>query len=392
MQKDENIEQLLTRGVENVYPSKEALKNVLATDKKLKIYYGIDPTGQLHLGHAIQLKKLRQFQDMNHEIVILIGDFTARIGDPTDKLATRQQLSREQVEQNAKNYKQLIGKIMDMDRENIQFVYNAEWNNALKPEDLLNIASNFTVSQLLERDMYQQRLKSNKEIYLHEFLYPMFQAYDSVAMDVDMEIGGNDQTFNMLAGRTLVKRMKDKEKFVLTTKLLTDPTGKKMGKTEGNIIPLDASANEMFGGVMSWPDEIIISGFELLTEVPENEIEQMKTEMPDKLNPRDAKIRLAKEIVTCFWGSDEAEKAEKYFVETFSKGETPADVKKFKPQNYDISSILVESGLVESRSEARRVIEQGGVKLNGEVVRDFDAQVNPGAVLQKGKIFFLEIE
>jgi len=392
MQKDENIEQLLTRGVENVYPSKEALKNVLASHKKLKIYYGIDPTGQLHLGHAIQLKKLRQFQDMNHEIVILIGDFTARIGDPTDKLATRQQLSREQVEQNAKNYKQLIGKIMDMDRENIQFVYNAEWNNALKPEDLLNIASNFTVSQLLERDMYQQRLKANKEIYLHEFLYPMFQAYDSVAMDVDMEIGGNDQTFNMLAGRTLVKRVKDKEKFVLTTKLLTDPTGKKMGKTEGNIIPLDASANEMFGGVMSWPDEIIISGFELLTEVPKNEIEQMKTEMPDKLNPRDAKIRLAKEIVTCFWGSDEAEKAEKYFVETFSKGETPADVKKFKPQNYDISSILVESGLVESRSEARRVIEQGGVKLNGEVVRDFDAQVNPGAVLQKGKIFFLEIE
>src|SRR3989344_5956540 len=268
------IEELLTRGVEKIYPSKGELEKVLKSGKKLKLYNGIDPTGaHLHLGHMVVLRKLRQFQNLGHETIILIGDFTARIGDPTDKSSTRYRLTKKQVEENSANYEKTIGKLLDLSRSNIRLLHNAKWTNKLTPEDMLDLASNFTVSQLLERDMFQERIKTGKEVFLHEFLYPLFQAYDSVTMEVDLEIGGNDQTFNMLAGRALIKKLKSKEKYVLTTRLLTDQSGKKMGKTEGNLIALDEEPKEMFGKVMAWSDEMIALGLELLTDTPMHEIQ-----------------------------------------------------------------------------------------------------------------------
>src|SRR3990167_7970672 len=251
---EKKIDELLTRWVERVYPDKTTLEKVLISGKKIKLYYGIDPTSStLHLGHLVQLLKLRKFQDLGHEVIILIGDFTAQIGDPTDKQTTRKPLTHKQVLENAKGYKNQISKILDLKKLNINFISNAKWTNKLTPEDILELASHFTVSNLLTRSMFQERIKAGREVYVHEFLYPIFQAYDAVTMDVDLQIGGNDQMFNMLAGRDLMRRKKHKEMFVLTTKLLVDPTGKKMGKTEGNMITLNDSANNIFGKIMSWP-------------------------------------------------------------------------------------------------------------------------------------------
>jgi len=206
----EKIEEVLTRGVQNIYPSPKSLEAVLKSGKKLRIYNGIDPTGKLHLGHAVVLRKLRQFQNLGHEIIVLMGDFTATIGDPTDKKSTRQPLTRKQVLNNAKDYKKQVGKILDLKKANVRFLHNEKWTNKLKPEDLLELTSHFTVARLLERDMFQERIKEGRDIHVHEFLYPIFQAYDSVIMDVDLEVGGNDQTFNMLAGRDLLKKMRNK--------------------------------------------------------------------------------------------------------------------------------------------------------------------------------------
>jgi len=391
------IEEVLMRGVENIYPNREALEKVLMSGKKLRIYNGIDPTGKLHIGHGVVLKKLRQFQNLGHEVIVLIGDFTARIGDPTDKSAARKKLAKAQVEKNAANYKKLIGKILDLKKANVRFLHNEEWTNKLKPEDMLELASYFTVSRLLERDMFQNRLKEGKEINAHEFLYPIFQAYDSVTMDVDMEIGGNDQTFNMLAGRTLMRKMKNKEKFVLTTKLLVDPTGKKMGKTEGNTINLDEAAEEMYGKIMSWPDELISVSFELCTDVPMAEVEKIKKEIAGKnVNPRDLKMRLAFEVVKIYHGEKKAKAAEEYFVKTVQKKEAPEKISNFQfpISNANIAELLVEVKLAASKGEAKRLIEQGGVKIDGNVIKDINKIVEittNGVLLQKGKRGFARV-
>lgn len=391
------IEEILTRGVENIYPSKQALKDILVSGKKIRIYTGIDPTGKLHIGHGVVLKKLKQFQDLGHEIIVLIGDFTARIGDPTDKLAARRQLTEQEVEKNSAGYKQLIGKILDTKSANLRFLHNEEWSNKLKPVDMLELASNFTVAQLLERDMFQERIKAGKQICAHEFLYPIFQAYDSVTMDVDMEIGGNDQTFNMLAGRTLMKKMKNKEKFVLTTKLLTGPTGKKMGKTEGNVVNLDENPEDMFGKIMSWPDSLIAIGFEICTDVPMERVKQAEKDMQSgKLNPRDAKLDLAQEIVKIYHGEDEAKKAREYFVNTFSKKETPDEIKEVKIEKEKIAlvDILIMSENAKSKGDARRKIEQGGVEIDGQKITDWKMELDKSyndKVIKVGKFGFIRI-
>ena len=390
------IEEILTRGVEKIYPGKEELKKVLLSGKKLRIYNGIDPTGKLHLGHSVVLKKLRQFQDLGHEVIVLIGDFTARIGDPTDKLASRKKLSEEQVKKNSANYKNLIGKILDLTKSNIRFLHNEKWTNKLKPEDMLELASYFTVSRLLERDMFQERIKQGKEIHVNEFLYPIFQAYDSVTMDVDMEIGGNDQTFNMLAGRTLMKKIKNKEKFILTTKLLVDPAGKKMGKTEGNMINLDENAENMYGQIMSWPDELINLGFELCTNIPTEEIEKNKKELKSKkLNPRDAKAKLAKEIVALYHGKPAAQKAEKEFNRIFKKKELPSEIPSIKiaAKNINILDLLVKTKLASSKAEAKRLIEQKGVKIDDEIQEDWrkNILIKSVMIIQVGKRKFVKI-
>ncbi|MDP3874987.1 MAG: tyrosine--tRNA ligase [bacterium] len=353
---NKEVEEVLTRGVERVYPDKSTLEKVLMSGKKIKLYYGIDPTGStLHLGHLVQLLKLRKFQDLGHEVIILIGDFTAQIGDPTDKQTTRRPLTHKQVLENAKGYKKQIGKILDLKKSNVRFVHNEKWTNKLTPEDMLELASHFTVSNLLTRDMFQERIKAGREVYVHEFLYPIFQAYDAVTMDVDLQIGGNDQMFNMLAGRDLMKRKKHKEMFVLTTKLLVDPTGKKMGKTEGNTITLNDSANNMFGKVMSWPDSMIPLGFEICTSLDFGDFAKEK--------PRDQKMKLAYEIVKIYHGEDVAENAQTNFEQTFSKGGVPKDIETIRvKKNTPLVESLLKQGLVSSKSEFNRLNKEGAIK------------------------------
>lgn len=389
------IDEILTRGVENIYPTPEFLRNLLSSGKKLTLYLGIDPTGKLHIGHSIPLRKLRQFQDLGHEVIVLIGDFTAQIGDPTDKTATRKKLTRQQVLANAKDYKKLIGKILDLTKLNIRFLHNEEWTNKLKPVDMLELASHFTVQQLLERDMFQERIKQGKEIYLHEFLYPMFQAYDSVTMNVDGEIGGNDQMFNMLAGRTLMKKIKNKEKFVLTTKLLEDPTGKKMGKTEGNMIALTDQPQEIYGKIMSWPDSMILVGFEILTDAPTAELPTLKKRLV-KENPRDLKMELAKEVVKVYWGEKAAIGAQAEFQKIFQQKQLPTEIKKVLINDKDgrigVLDLFVQAGLAKSNSEVRRLINEGAIKIDRERVVNIGEVVKipkEGLLLQKGKKDFV---
>ncbi len=389
--KEQLIEEVLTRGVEMVYPTTDALRDVLRSGKKLRIYNGIDPTGQLHIGHGVVLEKLRQLQNLGHEIIVLIGDFTATIGDPTDKLATRQPLTRKQVLANAKNYKKIIGKILDTKRSNVRFLHNEKWTNKLKPFDMLDIASHFTVARLLERDMFQARLKAGKDIHVHEFLYPIFQAYDSVSMDVDMEVGGNDQTFNMLAGRTLMRKMKGKEKFVLTMKLLVDPNGKKMGKTEGNMVNLEDSPSEIYGKVMSWTDGMIVPAFEIATRVPMEKIVEIKKDLAGGVNPKTLKMLLAYTLVELYHGTKAADIAQEQFGQVFSEGQKPADIEIKKVKSSVITEILVETGLASSLSEARRLIEQGGIKIDDQKVTDTSATVAKGSIIQKGKRYFIKV-
>ena len=382
------IKEVLTRGVENIYPNRKALERVLKSGKKLRVYNGIDPTGRLHLGHFVVLRKLRQFQELGHETIVLIGDFTATIGDPTAKYAARKTLTRRQVLAYAKTYKKQIRKILDFSKPNVRFLYNEEWTNKLKPADMLALASKFTVARLLERDMFQKRIKASRDIHVHEFLYPIFQAYDSVTMDIDLEIGGNDQTFNMLAGRTLMKKMKNKEKFVLATKLLVDPAGKKMGKTEGNIVGLDEKPDKMYGEIMSWPDEIINIAFELCTDTPMIEVKKIT-------NPRDAKARLAKEIVAVCHNKKAAELAEKEFNKIFREKKLPSKIPsiRIKEKYLNILSLLVKTKLSSSRAEAKRLVLQKGVRVDSRIEGDWQKviEVKSGKVLQVGKRKFVKI-
>jgi tyrosyl-tRNA synthetase len=392
------IEEVLSRGVANIYPDKKSLAERLASGQKIKLYCGYDPSGpSLHLGHMITLKKLSQFQKLGHEVIMLIGDFTGMIGDPTDKSAARKKLSREEVLKNSANYQKIVSRFLDFSGQNpAKILYNSQWNDKLTFKELIELASNFTVQQMLAREMFQKRLEDKKPIYLHEFLYPLAQAYDSVAMDVDLEIGGNDQTFNMLCGRDLMRTMKNKEKLVLTLKLLTDSEGKKMGKSEGNMVELDEDPNQMFGKIMSWPDELIIPGLELLTDISLSEIEKIKEGMQNgKINPKNAKAGLAKEIITICHNKDLAFLAEKEFEKIFKAKEIPSEVEEVEvsEEKINIIELLVRIGLAESKSEAKRLISQGGLKIDGETEKDWQKmiKIKKGQIFQAGKRKFKKI-
>ncbi len=391
------IEELLTRGVENIYPKREFLEERLKKGDELTIYLGIDPTGPcLHIGHAIQLMKLRQFQQLGHKVILLMGDFTGMIGDPTDKSATRKQLTYEQVRENLKNYKEQASKILDFEGENpVDVRFNNDWLGKLTFKEVIELAAEFTVQQLLVRDMFDKRMKEGKPIGLHEFLYPLMQGYDSVAMDVDVEVGGSDQIFNMLAGRTLMKSLSGKEKVVVASSLLADPTGVKMGKTEGNMITLIDSPQDMFGKVMSWTDGMILGGFELCTIVPMEEVDKIKKELEGGMNPRDAKMHLAREIVTLYYDEKAAKQAEEEFKNIFQKGGKPDEIelKKLSQTKWKLVDLLAETGLTSSKSEARRLIEQGGVRVNDEKVSDkeMEVEIKKETLLQVGKRKFLRV-
>lgn len=360
----EKIKELLTRGVETVIVQKE-LEEKLNSGKKIRLYLGVDPTGpEIHLGHAVILWKLKTFQELGHEVILLIGDFTAKIGDPSDKKAIRQPLTDKEIKENMRGYKRQAEKILDFKK--VRLKYNSKWLKKLNFEDVLNLASKFTVGQMLERDMYQSRIKNNKPIGIHEFMYPLMQGYDSVAMDVDLEVGGNDQTFNMLAGRTLQKAYNEKDKHVLAVKLLVGTDGRKMSKSYGNTIPLESTPEDMYGKIMSMRDEMMPDYFLLTTHLPENEIEEIL-----KSSPRDAKARLAREVVALYYGESKAKEAEEEFEKVFKNKELPSNIEEFKlkDRNLDLVDTLVETKLASSKNEAKRLIEQGGVHKDGDIIR-----------------------
>ena len=386
------IDEVLTRGVETYVP-KEGLKERMKSSKKMKIYLGCDPTSSLiHLGNAVPLRKLRDFQNLGHEVIFLVGSFTALIGDTSDKDAMRKPLTPEEIEQNFHTYKQQASKVLDFSRAKI--MYNGDWLSDLSFKNIVELAQKFTVQQMIERDMYQKRLQAGKPIGLHEFLYPLMQGYDSVHMEVDMEIGGNDQLFNMLAGRTLLKIYKNKDKFVLTTPLIEGLDGRKMSKSYGNTINLTDEPKDMFGKVMSMKDELIIKYLTICTDMPVKEIDAIDVELKNGANPRDAKMRLGQEIVTLYHGAEAATQAQKEFINMFQKGGLPDEIPEFKMSGErNIIDLLELCKLIETRAEGKRLIQQGGVKIDDKKIDDISKTVHlkKGMVIQAGKRRFAKI-
>ena len=376
MTKDEQIEQVLHKGISEILPSKAFVETALRGTKKLTIYAGFDPTGDtLHIGHAIQLRKLRQFQDLGHKIIFLIGDFTARIGDP-DKLAVRKPLTEKEIKRNLKQYKKQASKFINFGGKNpAKVLFNNKWLGKLKFADVLNLASQMTVDQMLKRDMFVKRHTEGKPIYVHEFMYPLMQGYDSVVMDVDGEVGGNDQLFNMLAGRTLMRQMKNKEKFVITMKLLEDNTGAKMGKTTGNMIAFTDSPKDMYGKIMSWTDGMIVPGFELCTDYTMSQVNAIKLELESGVNPRDIKMRLAFEIVKSATSEKDALAAEESFVSAFQKQESVGEIDEVTGNGRTLEEVLVSEGIVESKSALRRLMDAGAIS-------NFDTKEKIGDIKQ----------
>lgn len=401
--KEEQIDELLSRSVAEVLPSKAELKKLLLSKKKLRIYIGTDATGtSLHLGHATNYMVLERFRKLGHEVIFLIGDFTARIGDPTDKEAARSQLSREEVKKNVRTWLKQIEPIIGLnDKKNpVKVLYNHDWLSKLTFEDVIKLASNFTVQQMLERDMFEKRMKEEKPIYLHEFFYPLMQGYDSVAMNVDIEMCGNDQKFNALVGRTLLKKLKNKEKFVFITTLLENPvTGEKMmSKSLGTGVFLDETAENMYGKLMAQADENIPQLFTDCTYVPMTEIGDIKKQLAKgKVNPRDIKMRLAREIVTIYRGAKAAEKAEEEFKRVFQEKQLPSDMPEVKipKEGMLVTELLVAAKIAASKSDAKRLIEQGGVRMNDEKISDVYAllalEKGETRVLQSGKRHFVRV-
>jgi tyrosyl-tRNA synthetase len=394
-EKNGSIEELLTRGVEQVIV-RQTLEEKLKSGEKLKLYMGIDPTGsQIHLGHTIPLRKLRDFQRLGHQVIFLIGNFTALIGDTSDKDSMRPVMSQEEIEENFKTYKQQASKILDFDK--IEIRYNADWLSKLSFTEVVKLAQQFTVQQMIERDLYQKRLQAGKPIGLHEFLYPLMQGYDSVAMDVDLEIGGNDQTFNMLAGRTLQRTYNHKEKHILTTRLLEGTDGRKMAKTYGNVINITDTPTDQFGKIMSMADHLIVPYFTLCTDVTLQEIGEYEKAMASGENPKNFKILLAKQIVTQYHDKNAADQAAKDFEEVFSKGGKPEQIEvvEFDSGKFKIFAILEELGLAESRTKAKTLIEQGGVRIDDEKITDMEAivdiKVGKKMLFQVGKRKWLEV-
>ena len=363
MEKDEKIELLLTKGVSEILPGREYLEKLLKGKQRLTIYMGVDPTGPtLHIGHVIQLRKLRQFQDLGHHIIFLMGDFTARIGDPTDKMATRVQLTEKEVKKNLKLYKKQASKFIRFSGPNPARVkFNNKWLGRMKFADVLELASHMSVDQMLKRDMFAKRIEEEKPIYIHEFMYPLMQGYDSVAMDVDGEVGGNDQLFNMMAGRTLLKKMKNKEKFVITVKLLADTTGEKMGKTTGNMIALSDEPRDVYGKVMSWTDGMIVPGFELCTDYTPTQVATVADELAKGINPRDIKMRLAFEIVKSYTDVLQAQKAEEAFVATFQKRDEVVGIKEVAGRGMTLEDVLIAHDIVASKGGVRRLADAGAI-------------------------------
>ena len=396
MGKIEDALEIIKRGSDEIL-LEEGLIEKLKTNKPLVIKAGFDPTApDLHLGHTVLINKLRQFQDLGHDIHFLIGDFTGMIGDPTGKNITRKPLTREQVLENAKSYKEQVFKILDEEKTTV--VFNSQWMAKMDAADLIKLAANQTVARMLERDDFNKRYSSGQPIAIHEFLYPMIQGYDSVVLNADVELGGTDQKFNLLMGRELQKSHGQTPQVILTMPILEGLDGvQKMSKSLNNYIGVSDAPDEMFGKIMSVSDELMWRYFELLSFRAMTEIEQFKTDIENGTNPRDIKFILAKEIITRFHDAAAAEKAQQNFIDRFKKGKMPDDIEEFEMQSTDgslgIAYILKGSGMTSSTGEAIRMVKQGAVKIDGEKVTDTRMAIenNTTKVYQVGKRKFAKV-
>lgn len=384
------IEELLTRSVANIISNKNVLAGKLMSGKKLNIYLGIDPTStKIHLGHAVVLRKLNQFALLGHNVTFLIGDFTALIGDTSDKDSERPALTIKEIEENFKTYKKQAQKLLDFSK--IKVRYNSEWLKKLNFEDILKLTQHFSVGDFAGRELIKKRLSDNKRVGLHEFLYPVMQGYDSYFMDTDLQIGGTDQTFNMQAGRTLIKDLRNKESFVLTTAILEGTDGRKMSKSWGNAIWLDDTAFDMYAKVMAIKDELIINYLLLATNLSLEEIAKFEKRLKSKENPRDIKKELAYQIVKELYNDKSAQKAKEEFEKTVQNKEIPDDIPQLTfYDKFTITEALMASGFIKSRSEAKRLIDQGAVSLNGKKVYNLDFAVEQG-ILRVGKKRFVKL-
>lgn len=386
------IEEIFARGtVVEAYPSRDELLSALEGGLRLKIYIGLDPTSTaLHIGHAKNLMFLEELRELGHQVIVLFGDFTAMIGDP-DKSATRKQLSAEDVRKNVADWMRQLRPIIGFDDKvnPAELLYNSEWLSKLTFTDVVEIASNFTVQQFIERDLFQKRMKEGSPIHLHEFMYPLMQGYDSVAMDVNAELCGTDQIFNALAGRTLMKRMKDKDKFVIALNLLANPqTHELMSKSNGTGVFIDQGPNDLFGALMSLPDPMLEPLYLNCTRLPMAEKDALMA-----LGPREAKARIASDIVRRFHGEAAAESARKNFEETFAKGGVPSDVQEIKLRaDESLADALVKAGVVESKTEWRRLVSDGAVK-NEKDEKVTDPAYRPAGevILKVGKRRFVKV-
>ncbi len=388
--------ELIKRGIDEVL-TEDDLVSKLKSKKQLTVKVGFDPTApDLHLGHTVILNKMRHFQDLGHKVVFLIGDFTGRIGDPSGKNKTRPSLDKEELEKNAKTYSDQVFKILNEDLTDIRF--NSEWCEDLGADGIIGLASKYNLGRMLERDDFSKRYKANQQIAIHEFLYPLIQAYDSIALNADVEMGGTDQKFNLLVGRELQRAFDQEPQVCITLPILEGLDGiNKMSKSLDNYVGINEDPDEMFGKIMSISDDLMWRWFELLSFRPINEVNELKKEVKSGMNPRDTKILLAEEIIERFHSKEDAENAKKTFLDRFQKGVKPKDIETFSISLDDdiaIGNLLKESGLVQSTSEAMRLVKQGAVKINDEKIDDpkLSIERNQELLVQVGKRRFLKIK
>lgn len=394
---DEQI-RIISKGVDEIIGI-EDLKNKLEKSQKenkpMVVKLGLDPSApDIHLGHTVVLRKMKQLQDLGHKVIIIIGDFTGKIGDPTGKSKARKALSTEQVLENAKTYEEQILKVLD--KEKTEIVFNSKWLSKLSFEEAISLAATTTVARMLEREDFKKRYESQTPISLHEFFYPLMQGFDSVEIKADIELGGTDQRFNVLMGRSLQKEFNQEPQVTIFMPLLEGLDGKdKMSKSLGNYIGIDEQANIMYEKAMTIPDELIIKYFELVTDIHPDIVDKIKLELEEnRVNPRDIKMNLAKEIVKLYHEEEKAIEAENRFKEVFQKGQIPNDIKTVEvlKSEFDLIDELVKNKLVSSKSEVRRLITQGGVKVNNEKLDDIkNVKINDTMIVQVGKKKFIKI-
>lgn len=395
---DEQIK-IIMKGVDEIIgldSLKDKLKNCNKNGDPLIVKLGLDPSApDIHLGHTVVLRKMKQLQDLGHKVVIIIGDFTGKIGDPTGKAKGRKALTTEQVIENAKTYEEQIFKVLDKDKTEVRF--NSEWLSKLSFEETIRLASTMTVARMLEREEFKKRYENQIPISVHEFFYPLMQGYDSVAIDADIELGGTDQRFNVLMGRMLQKEYGEEPQATIFMPLLEGLDGKeKMSKSLGNYIGIDEKAEVMYEKAMTIPDNLIIKYFNLVTDIHPDDIEKLKNDLGNnKANPRDIKMRLAKEIVTLYHEENEAQKAEERFKRVFQRGQMPKDIDTIivSKEDFDFAEILVINNIVKSKNEVRRLVSQGGIRINDKKIDDLaDIKIENEMIVQIGKKKFIRLD